>query len=309
MAPTGTVTTTTAAKPAELKIRTPNDFDGDRSKLNQWLQNIRLYLEMNSDVYNTDRKKITFALSFMNGGTAGPWKETMLDELFALDEWGTWKDFVQEIKDAFSAADAAGDARAKLKVLKQTGTADEYIAEFKVLAAASQIKEDNSLIEYFMDGLQPKLVEKVLGVEKPPTTIKGWYDYASRFDNQWRRARAIINRHRQDNKKPSTSSRSYTPPRYVPTRDPNAMDVDRLSLEEREEHFKKGLCFECHKPGHRAADHKKGTVPEQKKYDFTSRKEAPRTGKETHLRIKAMIEALDEKEKEECMKKLEDEGF
>ncbi|GLB45796.1 putative reverse transcriptase-rnase h-integrase [Lyophyllum shimeji] len=165
----------------------------------------------------------------------------MLDELFALDEWGTWKDFVKEIKDAFSAADAAGDARAKLKVLKQTGTANEYIAEFK-----------------------PKLVEKVLGVEKPLTTIK---------------------------------------------RDPNVMDVDRLSLEEREEHFKKGLCFECHKPGHRAADHKKGTVPEQKKYDFTSRKKAPRTGKETHLCIKAMIEALDEKEKEECMKKLEDEGF
>ncbi|GLB45345.1 putative reverse transcriptase-rnase h-integrase [Lyophyllum shimeji] len=206
-------------------------------------------------------------------------------------------------------ADAAGDARAKLKVLKQTGTADEYIVEFKVLAAASQIKEDNSLIEYFMDGLQPKLVEKVLGVEKPPTMIKGWYGYASRFDNQWRRARAIINRHRQENKKPSTPSRNYMPPRYVQIKDPNAMDIDRLSLEEREEHFKKGLCFECHKPGHRAADHKKGTVSEQKKYDFSFRKEARKTGKETHLRIKAMIEALDEKEKEECMKKLEDEGF
>ncbi|GLB45353.1 putative reverse transcriptase-rnase h-integrase [Lyophyllum shimeji] len=86
------------------------------------------------------------------------------------------------------------------------------------------------------------------------------------------------------------------------------MDVDRLSLEEREEHFKKGLCFECHKPGHRAADHKKGIVPEQKKYDFSFKREAPKTGKETHLRIKAMIEALDEKEKEECMKKLEDEA-
>jgi len=33
------------------------------------------------------------------------------------------------------------------------------------------------------------------------------------------------------------------------------MDMDRLSVQEQADHMKKGLCFVCHSPGHRANDH------------------------------------------------------
>ncbi|KAG5640263.1 hypothetical protein H0H81_012289, partial [Sphagnurus paluster] len=62
-----------------------------------------------------------------------------------------------------------------MKHLKQTGTADEYISEFRILASHSKITEDTSLVEYFMEGLNPKLVEKIFGLEDLPTTIDDWY--------------------------------------------------------------------------------------------------------------------------------------
>ncbi|OAX32982.1 hypothetical protein K503DRAFT_804758 [Rhizopogon vinicolor AM-OR11-026] len=37
---------------------------------------------------------------------------------------------------------------------------------------------------------------------------------------------------------------------YHLDRDPDAMDVDRMSPEENARHRKKGLCFNCHEPGH-----------------------------------------------------------
>ncbi|OAX30811.1 hypothetical protein K503DRAFT_806692 [Rhizopogon vinicolor AM-OR11-026] len=39
-------------------------------------------------------------------------------------------------------------------------------------------------------------------------------------------------------------------PHYHLDRDPDAMDLDRMSSEENARHRKKGLCFNCHEPGH-----------------------------------------------------------
>ena len=37
-------------------------------------------------------------------------------------------------------------------------------------------------------------------------------------------------------------------------KDPNAMDVDAMSIEERNKLMKKGACFRCKKPGHLSKD-------------------------------------------------------
>ena len=43
---------------------------------------------------------------------------------------------------------------------------------------------------------------------------------------------------------------------YRPTekKDPNAMDIDTLTFEERQMLMKEGKCFKCRKTGHRVAD-------------------------------------------------------
>ena len=297
-----------AARPTELKMAAPTVFDGNRSQTNQFISEIVLYLGVNDDVYNSDKKKIGFVLSYMKGGTAGPWKETKLNSLIDAGQWGNFANFLRELKTAFAPADEAGDARSKMKHLKQTGTADEYISEFRILASRSKITEDTSLVEYFMEGLNPKLVEKIFGLEDLPTTIDDWYKYAARLDNQWRRAKAIMARNQGNGNKDRKPIRfkNYAAPRYVAP-DPNAMDTSmgRLTQEERNEHMKKGLCFECHKIGHRAIDHKTGTVNQKPRPNQEKPKMLP-----FGTCLRAMIDAQPEgEEREEGHRMLEDEGF
>jgi len=68
-------------------------------------------------------------------------------------------------------------------------TADEYIKRFKIYAAESKVMQDRPLVEWFIKGLNTPLLNRILNLENPPTTIRGWYTTASKMDNQWRRGR------------------------------------------------------------------------------------------------------------------------
>jgi hypothetical protein len=65
----------------------------EKINLKKFLQDTNLYLYVNSEIYNTDVKKIAFTLSFMNEGDAASWKEQLLEEASALPmfDLGTWK--------------------------------------------------------------------------------------------------------------------------------------------------------------------------------------------------------------------------
>jgi hypothetical protein len=240
-------TATTAT--AEVKICVPSDFTGERTKTNRFIQECKLYLRVNNTRYDTDEKKVIFALSFMNGGSAGSWKEGKTAECITNNNFGTWAGFKQELLLHFSPVDDAGVARTEIRELKQgSRPVEEYISEFRILAHRVQFNSEPMIIEYFMQGLNPTLLEKVHTMEKVPTTIAGWYKATSKFDGNYRRVLAIIRK---------TKVHHEPSPVYIPkARDPNAMDINRLTQSERNEHMKKGLCFVCHKPGHRSSDHK-----------------------------------------------------
>jgi hypothetical protein len=57
-------------KPIERKICMPPDFSGNRDETTKFVRLITLYLNVNSKIYDTDTRKIAFALSFMKEGTA-----------------------------------------------------------------------------------------------------------------------------------------------------------------------------------------------------------------------------------------------
>src|SRR5882757_8818416 len=218
----------------EIRIHAPKPFTGDRNDVTRFLQDVELYLLLNDPIYDQDAKKIAFVLSYMNEGPALAWKEAFLEEKLTTGSFipGTYATFRATLLAAFSPSDVAGRAQAELRNLKQTGPADEYVSQFRILAGKSKIEDDGALIEYFMEGLKPKLLEKIYALEKLPITIIKWYEHVSRFDNQWTRVREIIAR---NNKTTSTpTKRTNYAPRYVTPHDPNAMDIDRMTKEETE---------------------------------------------------------------------------
>ena len=61
-------------KPSELKLNQLKPFTRKRSEFDGFLQDVELYLNIKEDIYNTDKKKIGYALSFMNEDDAKSWK-------------------------------------------------------------------------------------------------------------------------------------------------------------------------------------------------------------------------------------------
>jgi hypothetical protein len=218
-----------------------------------------MYMHTNAEIYNTEEKKVLFALSFMNGGVAGSWKQGKTAAYLKAGNFGTFDEFKQAVQTAFTPINDEGVAKTELCTLRQGDMRiEEYIAQFMIISACTGLTEDSALIEYFIDRLHPKLMECVYTMEKPPTTLEGWMRAALLFDGNWRHTCVIANRNKSGSVKLAPVP-DYIP--NVPTRDPNTMDVDtikHLSPKERLDHIKKGLCFICHKPGHLSSMHKKG---------------------------------------------------
>jgi Retrotransposon gag protein len=177
-----------AAAPREIKLCSPTPCSGDPDKTLKFLQELELYVTMNQSIYDTDAKKVIFALSFMKGGTASGWSKSFVSTAMTSTpaNYGTWDAFKDLVKKAFSPVDAEGKAHTDIKHLKQgSGPVDDYIAQFRILTSRCGISDDKSLIEYSMDGLNIKLLEKVYMMEKMPMTITTWYEAAAKFDGQY----------------------------------------------------------------------------------------------------------------------------
>ena len=93
-------------------------------------------------------------------------------------------------------------------------------------------------------------------------------------------------------------------------RDPYAMDIDRVvTFEERTEHMKKGLCFNCHKQGHMARE-----CPEKKTGLIVLRitntnYRKPESTKDALKKIRAIYQDLPQEDQNKLMNNLENEGF
>ncbi|KIJ53900.1 hypothetical protein M422DRAFT_25609 [Sphaerobolus stellatus SS14] len=100
----------------------------------------------------SDDDKITITLSYMKGGTVGPWVKDMTERLITEEEL-RWVTFTKEFKDSFGDPDPAGTARREMDLLKQgTHTADEYVASFSELKNDTGYN-DAALVDKFEKGL------------------------------------------------------------------------------------------------------------------------------------------------------------
>jgi hypothetical protein len=249
---------TTTAK--EVKLHAPTDFHGARELTTKFLQEVEMYMRTNAEIYNTEEKKVSFALSFMNRGVAGSWKQEKTAAYLKAGNFGTFNEFKKAVQTVFTPIDDEGVAKTELRTLCQGDKRiEEYIAQFTIIATRTGLTEDSVLIECFIDRPHPKLMEGIYTMEKLPTTLEGWMKATSLFDGNWRRACVIANQNKSESIKP-TPVPDYVP-QNAPTRDPGAVDVDtikHLSPKERLDHIKRGLCFICHKPRHLSSTHKKG---------------------------------------------------
>ena len=244
----------------EHGLNKPMPFSSDQTKVKAFLQECLVYINMNEEVYTMDKLKIGFVLSHMNEKEAKDWWELYLEDLkdpaTGKLVYLTFGAFLAEVHKAFWSADRVQDALCKLENLKQgKKTAEQVVTEFKQLIGQAGLmtktmSDHIHLIGLFRKALNLSLAHKIMYGEVIPWTIKDWFKKAIQFDTNYWEGMAIFGPNKRNNNR-MTNKSWYRP---AEKRDPNAMDVDALTSEERQTLMKQGKCFKCRKTGHRAAN-------------------------------------------------------
>jgi hypothetical protein len=223
---------------------------------------------MNQGIYNSDRLQIGFILSYMNDGEAANWKEYYLDTLedlvMGMPKFPTLVTFLGDVRLAFHATDRVRDAVNRLETLKQRKkTAKELVTEFwQIVGQAGMERKSKSdhlhLIGYFRKALEPRLRNNILFGTDIPKTIDEWTELAIQYNTNWRIEMMFLNQDKTSPPKKADTNKSTEKARWWRTTekkvDPNAMDVDALTMEERGSLMRQGKCFCCKKTGHLAKD-------------------------------------------------------
>jgi Zinc knuckle len=115
------------------------------------------------------------------------------------------------------------------------------------------------LIRYYRKMLEPRLSRRILFSNDVHKTINGWMEKAIQFNTNWRMGNLFFNQDIKGNpsKQKADTNKSNGNACWWRTnerRDPNAMDVDTLTMEERGMLLRQGKCFRCKKVGHMAKD-------------------------------------------------------
>jgi hypothetical protein len=239
-----------------VKSAKPDEYDGNRDKLNHFINSLSLYIAMERKGLSSE-ELIIIALSFMKKGRAATWAENYLETGHMKTQ--SYEDFVTALRDSFGDSDIALTAQMTLESLRQgSGPVTEYITTFEQHEGHSQLGEV-ALIAAFKKGLNGPLLDKIHQVPDLPSTLKSWKSFAQRIDTNWR-----IRKQMQENMniftrtaRPASSPSTSTPrPVYTPRKDPNAMDIDisKTNIPRPTRPVAEITCFRCRKKGHYSRD-------------------------------------------------------
>ena len=232
------------------KFPEPPEFAGDRAQFSVWKSQVSAYLAVNSASYRTEEQKCLYALQKLRGsayshvqawvdsaGTAAPAAEVT-----------SWTACLASLKSIFGPIDEEGDARRILKAWKHTTTVDAYAAEFRRLGPLSKFG-DTSLCSMFEDGLKREIRDRFVGRTRP-TTLSDWVTEATTIERDLAQLNTQVRSQRGGS---STHPTTPARPQAAAPRDPNAMEIDKVTQEERLRRRLHGLCFYCGNAGHISA--------------------------------------------------------
>jgi hypothetical protein len=308
MAKTIATTTMTPKASENVKLNPPKPFTGKRSNFILFMQDVYVYLKVNWLIYNDNKKKISFILSYLADGDAAVWKQQFIQTKIKESEeaktdkpnWGTYKELVDALKKTFQPYDKLVKALEDMKKLHLGDSSImEHNSRFQLLVSQTGMKDSPALMDLYRETLPWGLQSPIIQSEHPPKTLEEWYTKATNFYVGHQRAQHLFKK--RDNKPATTSS---APPAqkkfsFPEKKDPNTMDIDRMSIEEQTRLMKEGKCFRCKFFGHLSWD-----CPNKGQNTTTTTTTPKWTGKSAALHIRTLIALMSEEEK----KVLEEEG-
>ena len=218
----------------QFKVALSADFSGDPTDSIRWIKAMRAYFTINSKLYSTNKIKVMTTLNKMSKGRgidfSKMWYNRMSNATIDAKE-KTFDKFAENFKTTFYPFDIKATTCSNLAKLTQKTFQEEdgtfndgfqkFITNFQNLAAKAGISDKTTLIDYFSLGINQQIATMILFMSTIPTTLNEWIEKAKTFHTQKMHIAAIRGR---------KGNPSFFTSRNPPPRDPNAMDVDTISL-------------------------------------------------------------------------------
>src|SRR5260370_14598641 len=172
--------------PKPPKVATPSPFSSAQDDLDCFKVECSLYLSMRHSEFLDECSNVLFILSYMKGGTAGPWATQRINSILypSKAEEVTWAGFASKLDEMFADPNHQATATRKLATLRQgDSSVEELIQEFEIHGPISRLG-NIGLIDHFEQAIHPRLCESIYCLEPMPTTCLEWKCKASLLDNQ-----------------------------------------------------------------------------------------------------------------------------
>lgn len=243
---------------AAPKIKEPPMFDGDPTKIANFIGHVKMYIYTNRSSFPDDTSKICFLCSYLSG-YAFTWALPYLDNLgtshieicmlsFPL--------FLVEFQKSFGEVNERLNNETKLLRLRQgRSPASEYAITFRRLSAGSGFN-DAALLCMFREGLSEDLKDE-LATRDLPDNLSSYVMKVIELDN---RIRDRENRRRVGNRNPFNNNPRFRPtPQMAPSDNQSSNNTTTrrfapLTPEEKDRRKKLGLCLYCGDQGHNAVN-------------------------------------------------------
>jgi len=168
------------------EVAVPPKFNGRREVVIGFVNACHLYATARLGGAG-DRKRISWVLSYVQGGAAETWKDNMLDEIAkGMSEVETVEELFEKMREEFREFDKESRKADELRLLVQgPRICDEYVQEFRRAARGSGY-EGRALIDEFKRGLNGTIKRKLAEAESLSSTITEWQERAVKLDRNTR---------------------------------------------------------------------------------------------------------------------------
>ena len=186
---------------------------------------------MNSHVYDTDEKQISFTLSYMTRGSALAFKENYIEgcisdglNFFIMESFPM---FVKKLKSIYEVGDIKATSMLHLANIKQGNRPlAEYSSQFLMLMKRAGIEDGTPMGTFFRKGLATFLSDRILSLGITPDSVQDWIKVASSVNAAEATKRVFKGMDTvEDRRNLYYQEHKATPPKKF--RDPDTMDIDR----------------------------------------------------------------------------------
>jgi hypothetical protein len=152
----------------------PTEFDGDRAKADQFINEQRHYFRVNATVPGLQSwiRRVAIVLTFIKGPTVDEWALNQGDWVDRLDPLledvpDVWVHFLNEFQNQFQDTQAEERARLQIENIKMKWPdVDQYIQDFERVARKAEYPlTAPATVRYFLKGLTKSIINNIV---KPP---------------------------------------------------------------------------------------------------------------------------------------------